>query len=168
LKSVVVWDVTPCGSCKNRRFGGTFRLHHQAGKKRRNRYNVSRNCQSMPSTRLLTGDTERLGQTEATGEVQSADPRRVCYRCGRTAGTRLMQQVAATAVQCAFHLAPPHSTAESTVWLWLSDRVRSSPIARDSECGETSIHRFRRGSRKERWIREYDRCGLLCKIEFVK
>jgi hypothetical protein len=23
----VFWDVTPCGSCKNRRFGGTYRLH---------------------------------------------------------------------------------------------------------------------------------------------
>jgi hypothetical protein len=23
MKNVVFWDVTPCGSCKNRRFGGT-------------------------------------------------------------------------------------------------------------------------------------------------
>jgi hypothetical protein len=23
MKNGVVWDVTPCGSCKNRRFGGT-------------------------------------------------------------------------------------------------------------------------------------------------
>jgi hypothetical protein len=23
LKNGVFWDVTPCGSCKNRRFGGT-------------------------------------------------------------------------------------------------------------------------------------------------
>jgi hypothetical protein len=29
LKNGVVWDVTPCGSCKNRRFGGTERLHRQ-------------------------------------------------------------------------------------------------------------------------------------------
>jgi hypothetical protein len=28
LKNGVFWDVTPCGSCKNRRFGGTHRLHH--------------------------------------------------------------------------------------------------------------------------------------------
>jgi hypothetical protein len=28
----VFWDVTPCGSCKNRRFGGTYRLHHQGDK----------------------------------------------------------------------------------------------------------------------------------------
>jgi hypothetical protein len=29
MKNAVFWDVTPCGSCKNRRFGGTYRLHHQ-------------------------------------------------------------------------------------------------------------------------------------------
>jgi hypothetical protein len=31
MKNGVFWDVTPCGSCKNRRFGGTQRLHHQGG-----------------------------------------------------------------------------------------------------------------------------------------
>jgi hypothetical protein len=30
----VFWDVTPCGSCKNRRFGGTWRLLHQGNKNR--------------------------------------------------------------------------------------------------------------------------------------
>jgi hypothetical protein len=29
MKNGVFWDVTPCGFCKNRRFGGTKRLHHQ-------------------------------------------------------------------------------------------------------------------------------------------
>jgi hypothetical protein len=24
MKNVVFWDVTPCGSCKNRRFGGKY------------------------------------------------------------------------------------------------------------------------------------------------
>jgi hypothetical protein len=28
------WDVTPCGSCKIQRFGGTKRLHHQGDKNR--------------------------------------------------------------------------------------------------------------------------------------
>jgi hypothetical protein len=31
IKNGVVWVVTPCGSCKNRRFGGTWRLRHQEG-----------------------------------------------------------------------------------------------------------------------------------------
>jgi hypothetical protein len=34
LKKGVFWDVTPCGSCKNRRFGGTWRLLHQGDKNR--------------------------------------------------------------------------------------------------------------------------------------
>jgi hypothetical protein len=34
LKNVVFWDVTPCDSCKNRRFGGTWRLHNQGDKNR--------------------------------------------------------------------------------------------------------------------------------------
>jgi hypothetical protein len=29
MKNDVFWDVTPCGSCKNRRFGGTYRRLHQ-------------------------------------------------------------------------------------------------------------------------------------------
>jgi hypothetical protein len=34
MKHSVLWDVTPCGSCKNRRFGGTYFLHHQGDKNR--------------------------------------------------------------------------------------------------------------------------------------
>jgi hypothetical protein len=29
MKNVVFWDVTPCASCKNRRFGGMYGLHLQ-------------------------------------------------------------------------------------------------------------------------------------------
>jgi hypothetical protein len=29
MKKSVFSDVTPCDSCKNRRFGGNYRLHHQ-------------------------------------------------------------------------------------------------------------------------------------------
>jgi hypothetical protein len=34
LKNGVFWVVTLCGSCKNRRFGGTWRLLHQGDKNR--------------------------------------------------------------------------------------------------------------------------------------
>jgi positive regulator of sigma E activity len=34
MKNAVIWDVAPCGSCKNRHFGGTHCLHHQGEKKR--------------------------------------------------------------------------------------------------------------------------------------
>jgi hypothetical protein len=43
LKNGVFWDVTPCGSCKNRRFGGTWRLLHQDDKNRWTRKNTSCN-----------------------------------------------------------------------------------------------------------------------------
>jgi hypothetical protein len=29
MKNAVYWDVTACGSCKNRRFKGVYRFHHQ-------------------------------------------------------------------------------------------------------------------------------------------
>jgi hypothetical protein len=32
MKNGVFWVVTPCGSCKNRRFGGTWRLFHRVTK----------------------------------------------------------------------------------------------------------------------------------------
>jgi hypothetical protein len=41
MKNAVFWDVTVCGSCNNRRFGGTHRLHQQGDKNRRVRNNVS-------------------------------------------------------------------------------------------------------------------------------
>jgi hypothetical protein len=43
MKNAVTWDTMPCGSCKNRRFGGTYLLHHQDDKNRRARNNVSSN-----------------------------------------------------------------------------------------------------------------------------
>jgi hypothetical protein len=32
MKNAVLWDVKPCGSCKNRRFRESYRLHHQGEK----------------------------------------------------------------------------------------------------------------------------------------
>jgi hypothetical protein len=34
MKNTVFWHITQCGYCKNRRFGGTYRLHHQGDKNR--------------------------------------------------------------------------------------------------------------------------------------
>jgi hypothetical protein len=34
MKNSVFWHVKTCGSCKNRHFGGRYRLHHQGDKKR--------------------------------------------------------------------------------------------------------------------------------------
>jgi hypothetical protein len=43
MKNEVFWDVMPCGSCKNRRSGGTYCHHHQSDKNRRARNNGSTN-----------------------------------------------------------------------------------------------------------------------------
>jgi hypothetical protein len=43
VKNAVFWDVTPCDSCKNGCFDGTYRLHHQGDKNRRAKNNDSIN-----------------------------------------------------------------------------------------------------------------------------
>jgi hypothetical protein len=43
MKNVVFWDATPCGSCKSRRFGETYRLHHHGDKNRRATNNIGSN-----------------------------------------------------------------------------------------------------------------------------
>jgi hypothetical protein len=43
MKNAFFWDVMPCGSCKKRRSGGTYRLHHQGEKNQPARNNVSSN-----------------------------------------------------------------------------------------------------------------------------
>jgi hypothetical protein len=43
MKNAVFWDVKPYGSCKDRRFGETYRIHHQGEKNQRTSNNVSSN-----------------------------------------------------------------------------------------------------------------------------
>jgi hypothetical protein len=43
VKNAVFWDVTPCGSCKNGRFGRMYHLHHQGDKNWQSKNNVSSN-----------------------------------------------------------------------------------------------------------------------------
>jgi hypothetical protein len=42
-KNAVFCDVTPCGCCKDRRLGGSYRLHHKSDKNEGARSNVSSN-----------------------------------------------------------------------------------------------------------------------------
>jgi hypothetical protein len=42
MKNAVLWDVTPCGFYKKRRFGGTHLLSHQGDKNQRARNKVCR------------------------------------------------------------------------------------------------------------------------------
>jgi hypothetical protein len=46
--NAVFWDVAPYRSCVNRRFGGTYRLHHQGRKIRERGTSVSRWLQAYP------------------------------------------------------------------------------------------------------------------------
>jgi hypothetical protein len=42
MKNSVFWDVAPCRSCVNRRFGGTYRLHLQGREIRERGTSLSR------------------------------------------------------------------------------------------------------------------------------
>jgi hypothetical protein len=69
MKNAVFRDVTPCGSCKNRRFGGTHRLHHQGDKNRRARNNgrLLVKANGVPSSPILvTLMTEALSSSETS------------------------------------------------------------------------------------------------------
>jgi hypothetical protein len=48
MKNAVFWDVVPCKSSVNRRFGGTYRLHLKGRKIREQGTNVSRWLQTEP------------------------------------------------------------------------------------------------------------------------
>jgi hypothetical protein len=50
MKNVVFWDVTPCRSCMNRRFVGTYRFHLQG---RNQREQVAAVCAASQKTALF-------------------------------------------------------------------------------------------------------------------
>jgi hypothetical protein len=63
-KNTVFWDVTPCRSCVNRRFGGTYRLHLQGRKIREQGTSVKMEAISSSETSVHTRSTRR--QSAAT------------------------------------------------------------------------------------------------------
>jgi hypothetical protein len=46
MKNAVFWNVTPCGSCKNRRFGGTYLLHYHVENISSQLASIASYCQS--------------------------------------------------------------------------------------------------------------------------
>jgi hypothetical protein len=77
-KNGVLWDVTACGSCKNRRFGGTYHLQRQRGKNQRAKNNVSNVPNSLISSSLMieaTDFSETSVLTRATQEQLATDLR---------------------------------------------------------------------------------------------
>jgi hypothetical protein len=59
--------VTPCGSCKNRRFGGTYRFHHQNEKNLRRLLQLPVTATVVPSSLIpFTLMKEAIGSSETT------------------------------------------------------------------------------------------------------
>jgi hypothetical protein len=56
FKDAVFWDVAPCRSCVNRRFGGKYRLHLQDRKISERGTSVSRCLRYVPPKRRFTQD----------------------------------------------------------------------------------------------------------------
>jgi hypothetical protein len=63
MKNAVFWDVTPCGSCKNRRFGQTYRLH-RLGEKNRRTWNLVTANVLLTQLTLLTVMTKETHSSE--------------------------------------------------------------------------------------------------------
>jgi hypothetical protein len=53
-KNAVFLDVTQCCSCKNRSFGGTYRLHHQGGENQRAIFQLLVTGYIIPSSLILS------------------------------------------------------------------------------------------------------------------
>jgi hypothetical protein len=63
MKNAVFWDVITCGSCKNWRFGGKYRLHHHGDENQRARNNISSNWQLQHAAKKRRLLQEPLGVT---------------------------------------------------------------------------------------------------------
>jgi hypothetical protein len=66
MKNGVFWVVTQCGSCKNRRFGGTWRLLQQGDKNRCTRNNTGSNQQPTHAVKNIRWERE----LERNSEIQ--------------------------------------------------------------------------------------------------
>jgi hypothetical protein len=56
IKTAVFWDVAPCRSCVNRRFGGTYDIHLQGRRIRGRGTSLSRRRRYVPPKRRFTQD----------------------------------------------------------------------------------------------------------------
>jgi hypothetical protein len=65
MKNGVIWDVTLCGSCKNRRFRGTYHVHHQSDKTQPARNNINSNHVVSSSPILVTLMMEAIHSSES-------------------------------------------------------------------------------------------------------
>jgi hypothetical protein len=54
MKNTFSWDVTPCGSYKNRSYRGTYRLYHEVEKNQLARNNITCNSLILCKTEVFT------------------------------------------------------------------------------------------------------------------
>jgi hypothetical protein len=85
MKNAVFWDVAPCRSCVNRRFGGTYRLHLHGRKICERGTSMSRWLQTEPLVENSHLYKNREGEW-ATWEINREERRRICRdrRAGST------------------------------------------------------------------------------------
>jgi hypothetical protein len=75
MKDAALWDVAPCRSCSNRRFGGTYRLHLQGRKIRERGTSASRWFQTGSSLMdFSTLKTEAICSTETSVHTRTTRP----------------------------------------------------------------------------------------------
>jgi hypothetical protein len=77
VKNAVFWDVTPCGCRKNRRFGGTYRLHHQGRRNQHGRNTVSSSGTVVPNSLILSTLTMEAILSSETLVLTRAIPRHI-------------------------------------------------------------------------------------------
>jgi hypothetical protein len=76
MNNAALWDVTPCGSCKGRRFEGTYSLHHRVTRmsELRNLAVTSNRCM-LPGTPMMEAirSSETSVFTRATRRIVPED-----------------------------------------------------------------------------------------------
>jgi hypothetical protein len=72
MKNSVFWDITQCGSCKNERFGGRYRLHHQGNNSR-----LLDTANVVPSTPILVTLMMEVLRSSETSPLTRATERNI-------------------------------------------------------------------------------------------
>jgi hypothetical protein len=136
VTNAVFWNVTPCGSCKNRRFGGTWRLHHQGDK---NRCIVLTEQSRMSACSLLgpreATDTDRHVSVTTWGSMTASSASEFALlMC--PCGSKLLSAVRRPSayspdfVSCRWHPSSPAISPLLLTLLSLSEHCRKIPTFR--------------------------------------